>query len=39
MIIIDLGKLGKAKLHRLTPLELVGLLALLGFAALIVLVK
>jgi len=39
MIFIDLGKLGKVKLQRLTPLEVVGLLALLGFAVFIVLIR
>jgi hypothetical protein len=31
MILIDLGKFGKAMLHKLTVLELVALIALLGF--------
>ena len=36
VIIIDFGRLGKAKLHRPTWLELLGLLAVLGFVAVIV---
>ena len=36
MIIIDLGRLGKAKLHRPTWLELLALVALLAFVAVVV---
>ena len=37
MIILDFGRFGKAKLHRLTPLEVVALFVLLAFAAAIIL--
>jgi hypothetical protein len=37
LIIIDLGKLGRAKLYRLTPLEVVALFVLLAFLAAIAL--
>jgi hypothetical protein len=36
VIIIDFGRFGKAKLHRPTWLELLALVALLAFVALVV---
>ncbi len=39
MIFIEFGRLGKAKLHRPTPLEVVALVALLVFVACVVLLR
>jgi len=36
VIIIDFGKLGKAKLHRLTWLELLALVVLLAFVSVVI---
>jgi len=36
VIIIDFGRLGKAKLHRPTWLELLALVAVLGFMAAVI---
>ncbi len=39
MIIIDLGRLGKAKLYRPTRLEVVALVALLAFATIVIIAR